>query len=56
MPLDAEPHTDGTIEVVNGEAGVLKGDILAEARAARVPLYRSHFSSCPNASQHRKPK
>lgn len=57
MPLDAEPHTDGTIELQDDvTAGVLKGDVLAEARAAGVPLYRSHFASCPNAAQHRKPK
>lgn len=57
MPLDAAPHPDGTIEIQSdGTAGWLKGDVLAEAKAAGVPLYQSHFASCPNGPAHRKPK
>jgi hypothetical protein len=57
MPLDAEPHPEGTIALQpDGTAGWLKGDVLAEARAAGAKLYRSHFASCPNSHMHRKPK
>jgi hypothetical protein len=57
MPLDAEPHPDGTIEIQpDGTYGVLKGDVLAEARAAGAKLYRSHFASCKQSREWRKPK
>jgi hypothetical protein len=35
-------------------SGWLKGDVLAEAKAAGVRLHRSHFASCPNSHTHRK--
>lgn len=56
MPLDAEPHPEGTIQAVNGEAVTLRFSELAVARAERVPLYRSHFGTCPNAALHQKAK
>jgi hypothetical protein len=58
MPLDAEPDDGkGNIAVsAAGVADVLAGVLLADAAAAKIPLHTSHFATCPNAAQHRKPK
>ncbi len=57
-PLDAQPHADGTIKRFDPtmSATVLTGSELATARANGDPLHRSHFATCPNAAQHRKPR
>lgn len=58
MPLDAEPHAEGTIFILgrrNREVGrVLLGDALEEARERGEALYRSHFATCPHAEDWRK--
>lgn len=58
MPVDAEPCDEGNL-VIETESGgarvalVLTGDALAVTRRGPAPLHRSHFATCPNASQHR---
>jgi hypothetical protein len=56
MPLDAEPvsaaHRPSGLFVLD-EGGEHP---LAFTLAAGQPLYRSHFATCPNADQHRKPR
>jgi len=47
MPLDPEPVPGGNVELVDGEAWVVKPD-------PNVPRYVSHFATCPNAGQHRR--
>jgi hypothetical protein len=44
MPLDAKPEKRITLDVID------------PAVAEMTDTYVSHFSSCPNAAQHRKPK
>lgn len=57
MPLNPEPAEDGNIELNSATAcNVLGKKALAEARVEGVKLYKTHFSSCPNAGQHRKRK
>lgn len=57
-PLDLRPHEDGN--VVLGAAVDENGNAVArvltrsEAQARVGARYRSHFSSCPNASEHRR--
>lgn len=60
MPVDAEPHEDGTVllhprdgrgplaEVVPVGSQTLLGDV--------EPLRQSHFSTCPQADEHRRPR
>ena len=51
MPLDATPTIDGNLELRAGVAHYVTPD------ANAVPMrHRSHFSTCPQAAQHRKPK
>lgn len=51
MPLDPEPHPDGNvfIDVVRNEASIVP-------KGSRVPLYRSHFVTCPDAGKFRNPR
>lgn len=49
--LDAEPHEQGNLELSGGVARYVTPDLNAiETR------YRSHFATCPNADEHRKPR
>jgi hypothetical protein len=49
MPIDVKPVA-GLLTVEIGEPDT------GHVWNADEPLYRSHFSSCPNAAQHRKPR
>jgi hypothetical protein len=50
MPLDAEPTEDGNVKIVGGFAVVGGLQLLDPG-----PRYTSHFATCPNAAQHRRP-
>lgn len=50
IPLDAQRSERGNIELRGGTAHYVTPDINAELR------YISHFATCPQADQHRKPK
>lgn len=57
-PLDRETSITGNIRMLgtrNAVAEVVKKTDL-EAERAKGPLYTSHFATCPNAKQHRKPE
>lgn len=49
IPIDPEPHPDGNVQIneVDRVAIVVHP-------GTYVPLYRSHFSTCPTADQHRR--
>jgi hypothetical protein len=58
MPLDAQPTRTGNVQLglIGGQEVAIvvnTADALA-AQAAGLLLYASHFSSCPNAAQHRR--
>lgn len=59
MPVDAEPSARGNIKLVwipslnEYRAVVQKGDV---APALAGSLYLSHFASCAQAQQHRRPR
>ncbi|MEZ5152095.1 hypothetical protein [Rhodococcus zopfii] len=57
MPLDVEPSERGNVAVdlVFGvlHAGVVSGPDRDSLRAAKRPLYLSHFTTCPHADNWR---
>jgi hypothetical protein len=62
MPLDPEPVEDGNVVItaeaplgLRTEAVVLTKADLAQIHPDRL-RYRSHFSTCPHADQHRRPR
>lgn len=68
-PIDATPADDGNIVEVpiggtldgtpNGPTSKYVGTfriLRKDEHRGTGPFYRSHFSTCPNAAQHRKPK
>ncbi len=52
MPLDAEPSAEGTFVLMNGSTWRAKPEDIAVHR----PLHTSHFATCPDRDQHRKPR
>lgn len=52
MPLDAEPHDQGTFEIREWRYGEVTAHYLGEhgeyASGYRGPRYNSHFSTCPH--------
>ncbi len=51
VPIDLEPTKDGTLAVVNGKAHAYTLEDLALKRERRT----SHFATCPDAADWRKP-
>jgi hypothetical protein len=58
MPVDAEPTPDGNVVLLHTPEGSIKARVLkkGERPTPGAPLRSSHFSTCPNAKQHRKAK
>lgn len=59
MPLDRDATPDGTIRESTNDRGfrffeVLTGGDLEAAHESGVPLYRSHFATCPDAAEWRR--
>lgn len=56
IPLDADPVADGNIAAHRDESGNLWARVLRkdEAPAENERRGLSHFTSCPNADQHRR--
>ena len=48
MPIDPEPTTDGNVMI-----DVVKNVVRVVPAGSHVPLYRSHFATCPAADSHR---
>lgn len=53
MPLDAQPVVAGNIEVSRRPDGAILATVRAEAQG-EAQRYVSHFSTCPQAGQHRR--
>lgn len=54
-PMNLPASPDGNIKLTGLQGRVLKPAERAEAIAAAEPLYLSHFATCPNSKEHRKP-
>lgn len=58
MPVDATKHIikkdDGGKDVLVTEGGEIVRGTLTDAQHGNCTGYISHFSTCPNASQHRR--
>jgi hypothetical protein len=55
MPVDADPHPDGTITLIPAADGGATAHVLQKFESAGwAPRYRSHFATCPNASDWRR--
>lgn len=46
IPIDPEPHPEGNVAFERGLAVVTKP-------GSKPKMYRAHWSTCPNADQHR---
>ena len=56
IPLDAEPTKTGNIVIEDGNALVYNNPDAIAPRLRSEPRYVSHFATCPNADEHRKPR
>lgn len=58
LPVDAEPHDEGTVLNVPRRGGdpLARVFTLAEIKRRGGQAYRPHFQTCPNADEHRKPR
>lgn len=56
MPVDAEPVADGNcrLDLEHGVVEVLGRKAIAEARANKERLHKSHFATCSSGARHRK--
>jgi len=57
MPLDREPVADGNVRLERGGRAHVFADAdsaKADARGLYAERYRSHHSTCPKASAHRR--
>jgi hypothetical protein len=55
MPVDADPHPAGNVRLIPTADGGATAHVLQKHEAAGgAPLHRSHFTSCPNASDWRR--
>lgn len=54
MPLDYDPSPAGTVRIDMGSGFGLV--VRASAVTPDETLYTSHFATCPNAGQHRRPR
>lgn len=54
MPVDFAPSADGNISIATKDGLAL---VISERhRTPDMKLHKSHFATCPNAKQHRRPK
>ncbi|GAA1962081.1 hypothetical protein [Amycolatopsis minnesotensis] len=61
MPVNPEPAPERgnvLLSIRSGQlvAGVLRRGQAAGARDAGLPVHTSHFTDCPHADQHRRPR
>jgi hypothetical protein len=58
IPLDPEPHPTGNLAVRKSPLGVLHARVLGrdeEVEAGEV-RFITHFATCPNRHEHRRPR
>lgn len=59
LPIDPQPADDGNVRLLRSAGAEPLADVLSRDDAliarheAGVQLYRSHFSTCPDAHRHR---
>ena len=55
MPVDAEPHPDGTVACYRDVTGTLHGRVLGKDQqpATHETRYMTHFATCTNPGAHR---
>jgi hypothetical protein len=51
IPLDPEPVEDGNLGIRDDGRVYHQGE---DALDLGVPLYKTHFATCPNADEHRR--
>jgi hypothetical protein len=59
MPVDFEPHPDGNIVLHERRGRGPLAEVVAAGQDGLIPgeaLRLSHFSTCPQADQHRRPR
>lgn len=56
MPVDPDPVPDGNIVIRDNKAVVVGNDLLGPQADDGEPRYKSHFETCPKASQFRRTK
>ena len=57
IPLDAEPSPDGNLIVEDSmEPHMAMFTSAGPGEDLGTPRYTSHFATCPNAAQHRRPR
>lgn len=63
MPVDPDPHPAGTLDLLVVDRGVSAPKFVrclvvpdAPSGTERDDLHRSHFVTCPNADDHRRPR
>jgi len=56
MPLDPDPVPDGNIVIRGGWAVVVGASLMGPTAEPGEPKYKSHFATCPKASQFRRTK
>lgn len=54
--VDSEPSDDGNISLMTVDDPPLAIVLRKDQRSPGFLLYTSHFATCPNAAQHRRPK
>lgn len=55
MPIDPSPHPEGNLVLYRGEMlPTVRPVSRIVDRKPDTPLYKSHFATCKQASQHRK--
>jgi hypothetical protein len=57
MPVDVEPHPDGNVLLTERVGRSPLAEVVAPGQDSLIagePLRRSHFSTCPQADQHRR--
>ena len=57
MPLDEDPHPDGTVVLRHGPDGAVRAHVLTGAELpAQETAWRPHWQTCPDSSQLRRRK
>lgn len=54
MPVDVDPVDGGNVRFVAQDLVEVVGPL--EAELGDRPLFVSHFATCPNADEHRRPR
>jgi hypothetical protein len=58
MPVDADPVPEGNVLLADDGDGTVHASVMPEAQAllTEEPMRLSHFVTCPQADEHRRPR